>query len=364
MTIQRNDNNITPTETEKLIGMLSADGAEMQALFAEAMRVKMAAVGEGIYLRGLIEYSNVCRKNCFYCGIRRDSDCTRYTLTHDQAMDAARYAMRQEYGSVVLQGGENTSPEHINAIEKLLRDITAMSDGSLGITISFGEQTPETYRRWREAGAHRYLLRVESSNPELYARIHPADGVHTFESRIQALRDLREADYMVGTGVMVGVPGQTLADLAGDLLFMRSLDIDMCGMGPYVESHGTPMADAVWPERREGGREAEAEYGLRLPENRLDMTLKMIAALRILMPDINIAAATALEAIDPHGRSRALRAGANVVMLNVTPDDLRANYALYDNKPFSAAVLPEGSRILLGEKGHPLHYGKRGEKTR
>lgn len=346
----------------QIVDLLSSEGARMERLMARAVDAKRECAGEGIYLRGLIEYSNVCRKNCLYCGIRRDVACDRYTLTPQQVLEAARFSLESGYGSVVLQGGENTSPEHIAVIEQLLRDITRMSDGQLGITISFGEQHIDTYRRWREAGAHRYLLRIEASNSSLYGRLHPADTHHTYDMRIKALDDLRQAGYMVGTGVMVGVPGQTLDDLAGDLLFMKGLDIDMCGMGPYVESRGTPLAEsAQWPVYGGDDPVKAAEAAMSDPAARLGMTLRMTALLRLLMPDINIAAATALEAIDPRGREKAIAAGANVVMLNVTPDDLRPNYALYDNKPFSPANFPFEADIRFGHRGDPRHFKKRTE---
>lgn len=344
---------------EELSGLLASGGEDERHLLAEAVRVRNLAVGEGIYLRGLIEYSNVCRKNCLYCGIARGMECERYTLTHDQVMEAVEYAVRHEYGSVVLQGGENTSSGHVSAIENILEEITSRWGGSVGVTISFGEQSPETYRRWLAAGAHRYLLRVESSNPALYARLHPDDGMHGFETRIKALRDLRETGYMVGTGVMIGIPGQTPEDLAGDLLFMKELDIDMCGMGPYVESRGTPLSAVNPGYGGEGQSGTDAGNDMRIPADRLRMTLRMTALLRLMMPDINIAAATALEAIDPRGRALAVEAGANVIMLNVTPEELKPNYSLYDNKPFAPAHTPLAGEIRFGEKGDPARFRKR-----
>lgn len=338
----------------------------MEELFAAAVEARNRCAGSDIYLRGLIEYSNVCRKDCLYCGIRRGMECERYTLTESQVFDAVRYALDAGYGSVVLQGGENTSPEHIAIIEGLLREITHMSGGSLGITISFGEQSAATYLRWREAGAHRYLLRIEASDKELYSRLHPSDAAHSYDARVRALHDLRDTGYMVGTGVMVGLPGQTLANLTDDLMFMKALDIDMCGMGPYVESHGTPLALAGWPAVAGDASDPvrAAESAMREPVRRLEMTLKMTAILRLLMPDINIAAATALEAIDPRGREKAVGAGANVIMLNITPGDLRPNYALYDNKPFSAPDLPFIDDLAKGLRGDPLHYANRNKKKR
>lgn len=330
--------------------MLSLRGAEMEALLVRGAAVRDGAVGEGVYLRGLIEYSNVCRKDCLYCGIRRSNDRTaRYTLTEAEVLECARTAWEAGYGSVVIQGGENQLPEHVRTIERLVREIGSLSGGELGITLSLGEQSAEVYRRWFEAGAHRYLLRIETSDRDLYGRIHPADATHSYDTRLRALGDLRDAGYQVGTGVMIGLPGQTVEMLARDLLFMRAADIDMCGMGPYVESAATPLA-----------RDAGAEIPpLRW---RYDMALKMVAALRILMPDINIAATTALQAIEPGGRARALKAGANVIMPNLTPHRYRGDYFLYDNKPLAMdSALPE-EHIRYGERGDSRRFIRRSER--
>ena len=331
--------------------MLQCEGQAQQELFDRALRLKKETVGEGIYLRGLIEFSNVCRKNCLYCGIRRENlAIERYTLTDEQILDTVRFAWRQGYGSVVLQAGERVSKEYEVRIERLVEQITTLSGGALGITLSLGEQTAETYRRWREAGAHRYLLRIESSSPELYRRIHPDDSLHRYEDRRRALDALAECGYQVGTGVMIGLPGQTTDDLARDILFMKGIDIDMCGMGPYVECAGTPLSERSLAQG--GGTQEELQ-------ERLSLTLKMIAALRIVMPDINIAAATALQAIDPMGRLRAVECGANVVMPNLSPREVRANYALYDNKPlaFDSRILERCVRY--GERGDSLHFKKK-----
>lgn len=330
---------------KQIIGLLESEGAQKTELFRRAAEVRDEAIGDGVYLRGLIEYSNVCRKNCYYCGIRSGSEFDRYTLSRKQVLDAAEYAWRNRFGSVVLQGGENSAPAYVAEITRLIKDIISLSNGELGITLSLGEQTVETYREWFAAGAHRYLLRIEASNRTLYEKIHPNDATHDFDRRMQALHDLRATGWQVGTGVMIGLPFQTVGDLADDLLFMRDFDIDMCGMGPYIVSEGTPLA---------------AHAGELQPEQwRMEMTLKMIAVLRLLMPDINIAATTALQAIDPDGRLRAIAAGANVVMPNLTPDDLKGNYLLYNNKPMSLDTRILEKNIRYGEKGDPRHFGRR-----
>lgn len=305
---------------EDIIYLLNAKGDDLKSLFAFSTKVKEEQVGNFVYFRGLIEFSNICEKNCYYCGIRKGNKNThRYNLTDDEIIGAAKFAYESSYGSLVLQGGELENEKFTKRIESLIKVIKKISEGKLGITLSIGEQSLETYKRWFDAGAHRYLLRIESSNKELYYKMHPNDDKHNFERRLQALYDLRLAGYQVGTGVMIGLPFQTIENLADDLLFMKELDIDMCGMGPYIEHAETPL----WQYRH-----------LLLPlEERFQLALKMIAVLRILMKDINIASATALQAIDPIGREKALKIGANVIMPNITPGAYRDDYKLYENKP-------------------------------
>ena len=204
-------------------------------------------------------------------------------------------------------------------MDRLLKEIKKLSNNELGITLSCGEQTKETYQRWFESGAHRYLLRIEASNRELYYKIHPNTQKHSFEKRLEALSFLKETGYQVGSGVMIGLPFQTFENLADDLLFLKKMDIDMCGMGPYIEHEDTPLY--------------QYRHLLKTKQERFDLALNMIATLRLLMPDINIAAATALQAIDPAGREKALAVGANIIMPNITPAKYRESYLLYEGKP-------------------------------
>ena len=333
-----------------LISYLEDNSPEVAAtLYSEAYKVKKKTVGESVYLRGLVEISNICRKNCLYCGIRRDNLNTgRYELTSEEVLEAAAFAADQGYGSMVIQGGERTDSKFIDKITSLLVEIKRR--WPLGITLSLGEQTEEVYREWFEAGAHRYLLRIESSTRELYEKIHPVDAVHSYETRVQALRDLRKCGYQVGTGVMIGLPFQTAANLADDLLFFKEMDIDMCGMGPYLEHSETPL------------------YACRhlIPdlERRLDLSLRMVALLRLLMPDINIAATTAMQAIVPDGRERAIMAGANVLMPNLTLSDVREEYQIYQNKPGvgeDAAISSSRTEQRLREMKIPIGYGQWGD---
>lgn len=346
-----------------LLSMLNATGEERTLLFRESARIKEAYVGKKVYFRGLIEFSNICSKDCYYCGIRKSNKkTTRYNLSDQEILQAAKYAYEQHYGSIVIQGGEIASSAFTLRIENLLKQIKQLSGNSLGITLSLGEQSRETYERWRDAGAHRYLLRIETSDRELYKKIHPGDEHHDFDSRYAALRTLQELGYQAGTGVMIGLPFQTPEHLVKDLLFMKSFDVDMVGMGPYIEHHETPL------------------YAFRnelLPiRERFDLALNMIATLRILMKDINIAAATALQAIDPLGREKAVKIGANVIMPNVTPGLFRNDYALYENKPctnedpddckncLDARIQLADGEIGYGEWGDSLHYAKRREKIK
>ena len=281
-------------DKEDLVVLLSAGEEDSTAIFRKARITKKEFVGNRVYFRGLIEYSNYCAKNCFYCGIRSgNSRYARYEMTDDEVLEAARYAWENRFASIVLQSGERDDEGFISKIEQLIRGIQEMARHELHITLSLGEQKPETYRRWFQAGAHRYLLRIEDADPELYRKLHPDDGRHAYPGRIEALKALRAAGYQVGTGVMIGLPFQTLPDLAEDLIFFRDFDVDMVGMGPYIEHRDTPLY---------GYRER------RLPlHSRLALSLKMVALLRIMMKDINIAATTALQAIDPMEERRRCR---------------------------------------------------------
>jgi biotin synthase len=303
---------------DDILRMLKAEGAERDQLFKKAGETKLSQVGKLVYFRGLVEFSNACSKDCYYCGIRKSNlNVSRYNLSDKEILDAVQFAYENNYGSVVLQSGEIASDAFTARVEKLLRDIKFMSRNDLGITLSLGEQTKDVYARWFEAGAHRYLLRIETSNNELYQKLHPTD--HNFDMRLNCLNSLQEIGYQTGTGVMIGLPFQKIEHLADDLLFMREFNVDMVGMGPYIEHPDTPLF--------------EYRNDLWNINERFDMALKMIAVLRIMMKDINIAAATALQAIDPMGREKAVRVGANVIMPNITPGTYRNSYELYQNKP-------------------------------
>jgi len=345
----------TDFSRDDLVSLLSAEGDERQQLFQRAQSVKLQTVGNKVYFRGLVEFSNICAKDCLYCGIRKSNEkVIRYEATDDEIMEACRFAWQNRFGSVVLQSGELSSLAFVNRVDLLLRKIKQLSNGELGITLSCGEQSLETYRQWKESGAHRYLLRIESSNPELYRKIHPENDFHSFDRRLQALQDVKTAGYQVGTGVMIGLPFQTTEDLANDLLFLKQIDVDMVGMGPYIEHEDTPLY--------------EFRNLLKTKLERFDLALKMVATLRLLMPDINIAAATALQAIDPAGREKALTIGANIIMPNLTSIKYRKEYQLYEDKPcldedaelcrncLEARIELAGCEIGYGEWGDSKHF--------
>jgi biotin synthase len=347
---------------EDIVKLLQAKGEERRLLFTRSAEIKEKYIGSKVWFRGLIEFSNVCSKDCLYCGIRKgNKNLKRYNLSDDEILAAAKFAFDNNYGSLALQSGEIESQAFTKRVIKLLNNIKDLSGGKLGITLSVGEQKPEVYKAWFDAGAHRYLLRVESTNRELYSKIHPDNKKHDFQRRLDCLRSLQEIGYQTGTGVMIGLPFQTLDDLAGDLLFFQEFDIDMCGMGPYIEHADTPLIE---------------NKDKLLPLNeRFDLTLKMIAILRIMMKDINIVAATALQAIDPIGREKAVKIGANILMPNITPGKYRDSYKLYNNKPctddsaedcqscLEARVSLADAEVIYGEWGDSKHFDRR-QKTK
>ncbi len=340
-----------------ILAMLQCSEEEAPLLYRKAVAIRDKYIGNSIYLRGLIEYSNICGKNCLYCGIRRENHkVDRYTLTNEEVIEAAMTAYRLNFGSIAIQSGENPSISYVDNMEELIRTIRKLTSGQLGITLSLGEQSRETYQRWFDAGAHRYLLRIEAASEALYRRVHPDDDMHRYNKRIECLKIIQETGYQTGTGVMVGLPFQTMSHLADDIIFMRDFNIDMCGMGPFIEHSDTPL----------GARGTE---NLFLNE-RFNLTLRMIAIMRIIMKDINIVASTAMQTIDPAGREKAISSGANVVMPNLTPASYRPGYRIYEGKPGFNEInksnisglnfdLIPGTTLGLGVWGDTPHYNRR-----
>jgi len=318
---------------EEIVSLLMLEGEHAQELFKKSAEVKRVHVHDKVYFRGLIEFSNICSKNCYYCGIRKaNRKADRYNLTDDEIVGAAKFAHESRYGSIVLQSGELSNRKFEQRITRLLDKIHKATGNQLRITLSCGEQSEETYKKWFEHGATRYLLRIETTNRDLYYKLHPEDELHSYERRLECLGYLKETGYQTGTGVMIGLPYQTCGDLADDLLWMKAFDVDMVGMGPYLEHADTPLF--------------ELRHLLMPAQKRFDLALKMIAVLRILMKDINIAAATALQAIDKIGREKAVKIGANIIMPNITPCSYRDQYKLYENKPCTTEN-PEDCKTCL-----------------
>jgi biotin synthase len=347
------------SEDMKLLLSLS-NKTEMQYLFEKAYQIKSDCVGKKVYFRGIIELSNICEKDCYYCGIRKSNlSQRRYLMTEDEILSAADWAFKNNYGSIVLQSGENTSNSFVSFIEKIIIEIKKLSNGRLGITLSLGEQLDSVYRKWFEAGAHRYLLRIETSNEELYGKLHPEK--HSFKRRLNCLAHLGKTGYQLGTGVMIGLPYQTIDDLVNDMIFFKKVDADMIGMGPYIVHKDTPLAESL-PDFE------------KIKEYQLNLSLKMIAVTRIFLKDVNIASTTALQSLNPTGREMGLLAGANIIMPNITETKYRAAYQLYDNKPcldenssmcrncLEKRISSIGETIGYGEWGDSKHF--KGKKKR
>jgi len=297
------------------------DQAELEKLWRQSDKIRRENVGDEVHLRGLIEVSNFCARDCGYCGIRvGNQDVCRYRLSADEIMDCVQMAVNFEYGSVVLQAGEDygiTRDWLCDIITRIKRTT------NLAITLSLGERDVGELAAWRQAGADRYLLRFETSNKELYDRIHPPLPGKVSD-RFEILRSLRDIGYEVGSGIMVGIPGQSYDDLATDILLFKEYDIDMIGIGPYIPHPGTPLGMSAGQHL--------APSSEQVPGTEL-MTCKVVALTRILCPLINIPSTTALATINrAEGRAHGLSRGANIVMPNLTPKKYRELYEIYPAK--------------------------------
>jgi len=341
-------------DPDDLAVLLGADApAEQAQLQAAAYAVKVREVGPVVYFRGLFELSNLCTKDCLYCGIRRSNHkVERYSIPVGEILSGAQWAHEQGYGSVVLQSGERSDPAFVELVTELVTRIRALSHDELAITLSVGEQSEVTFRTWFAAGAERYLLRIETSDPDLYRRLHPAD--HSWERRRDCLRLLHSIGYQLGSGVMIGLPGQSAEQLARDILFFEQEQVVMIGMGPFIPHADTPMRDAI----RNFAWKRHAQLAL---------ALRMIAATRLYLPDVNIAAATALQTLAPDGREQGLMAGANVIMPNLTDPKYRSSYQLYDGKPCldeSATQCRGCLEARIASLGETIGFGRRGDSRR
>ena len=303
----------TKSELTELIDIFKKGGESVSELYerarAKAESLRDKHYGRRIFLRGLIEFTSYCKNNCYYCGLRRDNkNAERYRLTEEQILECCDYGASLGFNTFVLQGGE----DGYFTDEKLVRIVSAIKSAhpDAAVTLSVGERSFESYKALRESGADRYLLRHETATDDHYARLHPESL--TLESRKRCLYDLKSLEYQVGAGFMVGSPYQSSENLAADLLFLRELQPQMVGIGPFIPHCDTPFRDFA-----SGG---------------LELTLFMLALTRILLPKVLLPATTALGTISPDGRERGILAGANVVMPNLSPIEVRKKYLLYNDK--------------------------------
>jgi biotin synthase len=317
------------------------DESRLQQLWALADQVRARHVGNEVHLRGLIEISNECIRSCGYCGLRvGNRSIRRYLMSPEEILDCAREADSYNYGTVVLQGGE-TPRITLDWMAELIGQIKSETD--LAVTLSLGERTREELEAWKQAGADRYLLRFETSNPELLERIHPPLRTDA-PSRFEVLQLLRTLGYEVGSGVMIGIPGQSFADLTRDILRFGELDLDMIGVGPYIAHQQTPL-----------GQSPPADDPDQVPPDEA-MTYKVIALARLVCPESNIPATTALATLNlAQGRESGLQRGANVVMPNLTPSKYRSLYEIY---PAKACIKETASQCRSCMTGRILSIGR------
>ena len=311
---------------EQLLEHAAHDVDTLNHLREIAVRTAREQFGLGVYIRGLIELSSYCRCNCLYCGLRRSNlDAKRYRLTHDEVLACCEEGYRLGFRTFVLQGGED--PTHTD--EWLTALITQIRNRypDAAITLSLGERHESSYIKLRKAGADRYLLRHEAANATLYSSLHPyGRGIG---HRLACAEALKRAHYQVGLGMMVGVKGQTIKHLVEDLLLIREMRPEMVGIGPFIPHHSTPLGNE--------------------PAGALSLTLATIAITRLLLPKALIPSTTALATLTPNGRLEGILSGANVVMPNLSPSDVRAKYAIYENKASWGAEAAEGLSTLENE---------------
>ena len=292
--------------TKKEIVDILKDDSQNEWLFSLADKVRRENVGDEVHLRGLIEFSNICHCFCKYCGLRcENKELDRYRILPDDIVKYAQKAVEMGYKTIVLQSGED-----VFYTKEILCDIIRrIKEFDVALTLSIGERSFEDYKAFRDCGADRYLIRIETTDKDLYKKMHPN---MSFENRVRCLKDLKKLGYEVGTGCLVGLPEQTVESLADDILFFKEINADMIGIGPFIAHPHTPLKD--------------------MPNGNFTLALKVMALTRILLKNINIPATTAMETLNPNGRIIALQSGANVVMPNVTTTEYRAKYEIYPNK--------------------------------
>ncbi|MGE5417586.1 MAG: [FeFe] hydrogenase H-cluster radical SAM maturase HydE [Acidobacteriota bacterium] len=317
---------------EHLINFLRCNDSEVwERLRQEADRVRREWVGDQVQIRGIIEFSNYCTRNCHYCGINRNNlDVYRYRIPPEEIISTAKHAVEMGFKTIVLQSGEDfyyTGP----MLAEVVREIKKLD---AAITLSVGERSYEDYQMWRDAGADRYLLKFETSSSELYKNMHPGTGL---AGRLAKLQELRELGYQLGSGMMIGLPGQTIDILANDIMVLKVLKLEMAGIGPFIPHPGTPLA--------------EADNGS------TDLTLKALALARLVVPWAHLPATTALCSLNKDGRQVGLNSGANVVMPNLTPLKYRKYYEIYPQKAEvidPPEKLYEDVKILIRQMGREI----------
>lgn len=316
-------------EKQEFVTLLSGlDPKLSEELRRRAGKVRDREYGNQVFIRGLIEYTNYCKNDCYYCGIRRSNrNAQRYRLTNEEILECCQEGYELGFRTFVLQGGE----DGYFTEERMVELIRAVKGRWLecALTLSIGEKSRESYEAFYRAGADRYLLRHETADGCHYRKLHPEEM--TLENRMRCLKDLKEIGFQTGAGMMVGSPGQTLEALACDLEFIQELQPEMVGIGPFLPHHDTPFA-----EERAGS---------------VELTLDLLAIVRLMLPKVLLPATTALGSAEADGRERGLRCGANVVMPNLSPASVRSKYMLYDNKLSSGSEAAEGLRILKEKLG-------------
>ena len=325
--------------------LLCEDPQTVGRLHERARQTAVERFGRDIYIRGLIEISNICRNDCLYCGIRKSNRAvSRYTLTEEEIMECCHLGYGLGFRTFVLQGGEPPQGQD-SRIEAICRAIHREFP-DCAITLSIGERTEEAYRRFRQAGVSRYLLRHETHDPGHYARLHPP-GM-SLENRLRCLDTLKRYGYQTGTGIMVGSPYQTMDNIVEDIVYIGRLQPEMIGLGPFIPHKDTvfsgwysehqPSANAEWMDNYSGRTD--------LYDRRIDLTMKLISIFRLMFPDALIPSTTALATISADGREKGILAGANVLMPNLSPENIRGDYSLYDGKASSGAESAEGLDAL------------------
>ena len=308
---------------EELVSLLTSEGADMAYLTEAARLTREENYGHDIFIRGLIEVSSFCKNDCLYCGIRRSNRrAERYRLTPDEIIACTDAGYALGFRTFVLQGGEDAYYTDSLLCETVRRIKSAHPD--CAVTLSLGERSRESYAALRAAGADRYLLRHETADPEHYAALHPAEL--SFENRMRCLRDLRELGYQTGCGFMVGSPGQTVEHIVKDLRFIEAFKPHMVGIGPFIPHNDTPFKN--------------------YPAGSVNLSIKCIAVVRLQLPQVLLPATTALGSAEEGGRERGILAGANVVMPNLSPADVRSKYLLYNNKLSTGVESAEGLLTL------------------